>query len=157
MASTGSLGHGLGIASGMALANRNKKNYYILLSDGELQEGSVWESALIIGALNLKNIIVIIDNNDLQSSTRASNTHPNLYPIDKKFQNFGWNVSNCNGHSSKELFDRIQNRKKDKPFALIAKTTKGHPVSFMKDIPMWHYRSPNKEELIQAIKEVELS
>ena len=66
VASTGSLGHGLGIASGMALSKRSKNNYYILMSDGELQEGSVWEAVLIIGALKLNNIIAIIDNNDLQ-------------------------------------------------------------------------------------------
>jgi transketolase len=155
MASTGSLGHGLGIASGMALANRAKKNFYVLMSDGELQEGSVWEAALIIGALNLKNIIVIIDNNDLQSSTRASVTHPNLYPIEEKFKNFGWDVDSCNGNSSEEVFYKIANRKKDKPFALVAKTIKGYPISFMKDIPMWHYRSPNNKEYKIALNELE--
>ncbi len=157
VASTGSLGHGLGIASGIALANRGKNNYFIVMSDGELQEGSVWEAALIIGALRLNNIVVVIDNNDLQSSTRATDTHPNLYPIDNKFREFGWNVANCNGSSSKQIYSAIKNRKRDKPFALIAKTVKGYPISFMKDIPMWHYRSPNKEEYEQALKEINKS
>ena len=84
-ASTGSLGHGLAIVAGMALATKNiQKKYYVVLSDGELQEGSVWEAALIITSLKLKNIIIVIDNNDLQSSTRATDTHPTLYPIEKK-------------------------------------------------------------------------
>ncbi len=157
VASTGSLGHGLGIASGIALANRNKNNYFVVMSDGELQEGSIWEAALIIGALKLNNIIVVIDNNDLQSSTRATDTHPNLYPIGNKFHEFGWNVADCDGSSSKQIYTAIKNRKKDKPFALIAKTVKGYPISFMKDVPMWHYRSPNKEEYNLAIKEIELS
>ena len=153
-ASTGSLGHGLGMVSGMALAKKNSI-YYVVLSDGELHEGSVWESALTIGALNLKNIVAIVDNNDLQSSTRATDTHPNLYPIDKKFSEFGWETAKCNGHSSQEIYEKITKRKKNKPFMLIAKTVKGYPVSFMKDIPMWHYRSPNKEEYEQAMSEID--
>ena len=153
-ASTGSLGHGLGMVSGMALAKKNNI-YYILLSDGELHEGSVWESALIIGALKLTNIVLIVDNNDLQSSTRASDTHPNLYPISKKFKEFGWESSNCNGHSSEEIFKKIKLRKGKKPFALIARTIKGYPVSFMKNVALWHYRSPNKNEYKQAIKEID--
>jgi len=152
-ASTGSLGHGLGIASGMALAKK-ASTYYVLLSDGELHEGSVWESALIIGALNLTNIVLIIDNNDLQSSTRSSDTHPNLYPISNKFKEFGWETSECNGHSTNEISKKIKSRKKKKPFVLVAKTIKGYPVSFMKNVPLWHYRSPNKKEFIQAIKEI---
>ncbi len=155
VASTGSLGHGLGIASGMALSKRNKNNYYILMSDGELQEGSVWEAVLIIGALKLNNIIAIIDNNDLQSSTRATDTHPNLYPIDKKFKEFGWDTALCDGSSTKQIFDKINKRKKNKPFALIAKTIKGYPISFMMNVPMWHYRSPNKEEYKLAVREIE--
>ncbi len=153
-ASTGSLGHGLGIACGMAIA-KPKSNFYVVLSDGELQEGSVWESALTIGALNQKNIVVIVDNNDLQSSTRATDTHPNLYPIHKKFKEFGWEVGQCKGHSSAEIYSNISSRNKKKPYALIAKTIKGYPISFMKNIPMWHYRSPNNEEYHAALKEIE--
>ena len=153
-ASTGSLGHGLGMVSGMALAKKNSI-YYVVLSDGELHEGSVWESALTIGALNLKNIVAIVDNNDLQSSTRATDTHPNLYPIDKKFSEFGWETAKCNGHSTQEIYEKITKRTRNKPFILIAKTVKGYPISFMKDIPMWHYRSPNKEEYELAMDEID--
>jgi len=155
MASTGSLGHGLGMVAGMALASLNQKKYfYVLLSDGELQEGSVWESALIISSLKLNNVIVVVDNNGLQSSTRAKDTHPTLYPIDKKFASFGWNVAKCNGHDSKDIYKKIKSRSLNKPFALIAKTIKGYPVSFMQDIPEWHYKSPNKSEYLRAIMEI---
>tara|TARA_B100000315_G_C14417365_1_gene513852 strand:+ start:106 stop:897 length:792 start_codon:yes stop_codon:yes gene_type:complete len=155
MASTGSLGHGLGIVAGMALASLNKKKYYyILLSDGELQEGSIWESALIISSLKLNNIIVIVDNNGLQSSTWAKDTHPTLNPIDKKFASFGWEVAKCNGHDSKDICRKIKSKSSNKPFALIAKTEKGYPISFMKNVPEWHYKSPNKQEYLKAIKEI---
>ena len=154
-ASTGSLGHGPAIAAGMALATKNKKNcFYIVLSDGELQEGSVWESALLISSLKLKNIIFIIDNNNFQSAMKTTDTHPTLYPIDKKFSSFGWDAAKCNGHNSKDIYDKIKKRSKKKPFALIAKTIKGYPVSFMKNVPKWHYRSPNKVEYLKAIEEI---
>lgn len=155
-ASTGSLGHGLAMAAGMALATRNtKKKYFVLLSDGELQEGSVWEAALNISSLKLKNIIIVIDNNNLQSSTWATDTHPTLYPIDKKFLEFGWEVKKCNGHNSEDIYKKINSRSKNKPFALIAKTIKGYPISYMKNVPNWHYRSPNKDEYLKAIKEID--
>jgi transketolase len=154
MASTGSLGHGLGIVAGMALASNEKKYFYILLSDGELQEGSVWEAALIISSLKLNNIIVIVDNNKLQSSTWAADTHPTLYPIDKKFTSFGWEAATCNGHDSKDIYNKIKSRSLKKPFALIANTIKGYPVSFMKNVPHWHYRSPSKLEYLKAIREI---
>jgi transketolase len=152
-ASTGSLGHGLAIAAGMAIANK-KNNVFVVLSDGELMEGSVWETVLIISSLNLNNIIVVIDNNDLQSATRATNTHPTLYPIKEKFKKFGWDSESCNGHNSKEIYKKIKNRKKSKPFVLISKSVKGYPISFMKNVPMWHYRSPNEEEYKRCIIEL---
>ena len=154
-ASTGSLGHGPAIAAGMALATKNKKNcFYVVLSDGELQEGSVWEAALLISSLKLNNIIFIIDNNNFQSAEKLTDSHATLYPIDKKFLSFGWNAASCNGHNSMEIYNKIKNRPKRKPFALIAKTIKGYPVSFMKNVPKWHYRSPNKTEYLKAIKEI---
>lgn len=155
-ASTGSLGHGLNLVAGMALAEKNKKSKFIvLMSDGELQEGSVWESVLFISSRNLTNIKIIIDNNDLQSSTKASDTHPTLYPIEKKFHAFGWDSSACNGHDSLEIQKKL-NSKYKKPFALIAKTIKGYPISFMKNNPKWHYRSPNEKELLQAKRELNI-
>jgi transketolase len=152
-ASTGSLGHGLGIAAGMAIAKKKSK-IFVVMSDGELMEGSIWENILTISSRSLNNLILIIDNNDLQSATRATDTHPTLYPITKKFRSFGWDSKSCNGHSSKEIFLKIKSRDKNKPFALIARTIKGYPISFMKNVPMWHYRSPNNEEYLKAIKEL---
>ena len=154
-ASTGSLGHGLGIAAGMALA-KPKNHYYVLCSDGELHEGSFWEYVLNIVAQNIKNLTLIVDNNDLQSSTRSTDTHPNLYPIKDKFVSFGWKVEECNGHSTKDLKKILRkNFKSTKANVIIAKTTKGYPISFMKNKPIWHYRSPNKEEYKQAVFEIE--
>ncbi len=153
-ASTGSLGHGLGMAAGMAISEINtKRKIFVLISDGELHEGSVWESILFISSKKLNNIILLIDNNNLQSSTKSTDTHPSLYPIDKKLKAFGWDVKNCNGHNSKEIEKKI-NLNSKKPFALVAKTIKGYPVSFMRNKPEWHYRSPNIKELRKALSEI---
>jgi len=155
-ASTGSLGHGLGLAAGMALSTRYLKNkYYVLISDGELMEGSTWEMALTIPKLKLNNIILLIDSNNFQSSDKISATHPNLYPIDRKFKEFGWGVATCNGHDSLEIIKKIRNKNISKPFVLVCKTIKGFPVSFMMNNPIWHYRSPNEKELIEAKKDLE--
>tara|TARA_B100000963_G_scaffold361888_1_gene400573 strand:- start:1234 stop:2034 length:801 start_codon:yes stop_codon:yes gene_type:complete len=156
-ASTGSLGHGIGIAAGLCLSKLNKKksgSVFVLMSDGELMEGSVWESVLFIAAKLIKNIIIVVDNNDLQSATSNINTHPNLLPLTKKFKAFGWQSETCDGHNSADIKNKILKRNKNKPYALIAKTIKGNPVSFMKNVPMWHYRSPNKTELEKAINEI---
>jgi transketolase len=152
-ASTGSLGHGIGLAAGMSLSKKFK-NIYVLMSDGELMEGSVWESILMISSFKLNNISVIIDNNDLQSATRASVTHPTLYPIKKKFESFGWHTIRCNGHNPDEILNKLSKKNKNKPFCLIAKTIKGYPISFMKNKPLWHYRSPNKQEYETAVNEI---
>jgi len=153
VASTGSLGHGIGIAAGMSLSKKFN-DIYILISDGELMEGSTWENVLLISSMNLKNIILVVDNNDLQSATRATDTHPTLYPIDQKFKSFGWEVKNCNGHDLQDIYYKIKNRKRNKPFALVAKTIKGFPISFMKNKPIWHYRSPNEVEYSKALIEL---
>ena len=153
-ASTGSLGQGLSIAAGFALGNR-KKNVYIVISDGELQEGSTWEAVMAISNLNLKNIILIIDNNDFQSLERTSVSSPSLYPIENKFKEFGWEAHKCNGHDTKKITRSILNRNKNKPFCLVAETIKGYPISFMINNPIWHYRSPNKDEFYSACKELE--
>jgi transketolase len=153
-ASTGSLGHGLGIAAGIALGNKNKKNVYVIISDGELTEGSTWEIAISAAKLKLTNLILIVDSNDYQSSEKISESHPNLYPIDKKFKNFGWETSTCDGHNTSQIIKKIKSRKMKKPFVLIGKTTKGYPVSFMKNIPKWHYRSPDKLEYSLALEQI---
>ena len=153
-ASTGSLGHGIGIAAGMSLSKKYR-NIYVLMSDGELMEGSVWEAILLISSFKLNNIIIIIDNNDLQSATRATDTHPTLYSITKKFKSFHWQSMSCNGHDPEDIIRKINKKNKHKPLCLVAKTIKGYPVSFMKDEPMWHYKSPNPAEYKKSISEID--
>lgn len=156
-ASTGSLGHGIGIAAGLCMSKINKKksgDVYVLMSDGELMEGSVWESVLFIAARCIKNIIVIVDNNNLQSATSNIDTHPNLLPVVDKFKAFGWDCDYCDGHNSSEIRKKILKRNQKKPYALIAKTIKGNPISFMRNVPIWHYRAPDKSELKKALKEI---
>ena len=154
LASTGSLGHGLAIGAGMAIANKDQ-NVYVIISDGELMEGSIWESALFITSNKINNLVLIVDNNNLQSATSNKDTHPTLNPIDKKFKSFGWEVKNCNGHDQSEIVSKIDKRNKNKPFVLVAKTTKGYPISFMSNKPIWHYRSPNKDEFFKAKREID--
>ena len=126
----------------------------MVLSDGELQEGSTWEAVLAISSLNLNNVIVVIDNNDYQSLEKTSISHPHLYPIEKKFKNFGWDSAKCDGHNANEIYKLIKKKSKKKPFCLVAKTIKGFPISFMINKPIWHYRSPNKNEYRLALKEL---
>jgi len=156
-ASTGSLGHGMGLAVGMAHAdvvnNKNKK-IFILISDGELQEGSTWETMMMGANLNLKNIICLLDHNGSQASGHTKKTHPKFYPIKEKVQAFGWECERANGHKELDIYKKIVNRKGGKPFLLIADTVKGKGVSFMENEPIWHYRSPTKDQYKQAISEL---
>jgi transketolase len=153
-ASTGSLGHGIGLAAGMSISKKYR-NIYVLMSDGELMEGSVWEAILLISSFKLNNIILIIDNNDLQSATRASDTHPTLYSIEKKFESFQWQSLSCNGHDPEDIIKKINKKNKHYPLCLVAKTIKGYPVSFMKNAPIWHYRSPNSDEYKKSVAEID--
>jgi transketolase len=156
-ASTGSLGHGLGMVAGIAIAEKNTNNHvYSILSDGELQEGSTWEAIMLIPSLKLNNVIIFIDNNNLQSLEQTSKSHPNLYPIEEKFKSFGWQSFKCDGHNTKKLYHLIKNRKKNKPLAIIAETTKGYPISFMMNKPIWHYKSPDQNEYKKAIIEIDI-
>jgi transketolase len=157
-AATGSLGHGLGMSVGMAVAERRNPvpgRIYTILSDGEVQEGSTWEAVLMASSLKLDNLIAAVDNNDLQSLGRTSVTHPSFYPLGDKFRAFGWEVAEVNGHDSQAIFEVIANREGGRPFMLVAKTTKGKGVSYMENIPIWHYRSPSKDEYHRAIDELE--
>lgn len=160
-ASTGSLGHGLSMAVGMAAAERNSaaargepNRIFAVLSDGEVQEGSTWEAVLMGSSLKLSNLIAFIDNNDFQSLGRTSETHPSFYPLDKKFDSFGWEVVEARGHNGGELFDAVMGRKGDRPLAVIAKTVKGRGVGYMESVPIWHYRAPSPEEYRQALAEL---
>ena len=97
---------------------------------------------------------MFVDNNDLNSSEKMSDTHPNLYPIDKKFKSFGWDSKICDGHNLSKMLNAVNKRDKRKPFALVAKTKKGYPVKFMNNA-IWHYRSPTKKEYAKALAEIE--
>jgi transketolase len=157
IASTGSLGHGLLMGLGICLANKIKKknsNCFVVISDGELQEGSTWEAILLASSLKLNNLIVYVDNNNYQSLGKTSVTHPSFYPLDEKFKSFKWCVKKVNGHSSKSLLKAFKDWKKDKPLVVIAQTIKGYPIDFMIDNPIWHYRSPNKNEFDKAMEQI---
>jgi transketolase len=157
-ASTGSLGHGLSMAVGMALAERGRQTdgiIYVVLSDGEVQEGSTWEAIMMASSLGCSNIVAAVDNNDFQSLGRTSVTHPSFYPLAQKFAAFGWETVEVDGHDSAAVFDAISARSGKTPFMLCAKTTKGKGVSYMENVPIWHYRSPSKQEYQQAVIELE--
>lgn len=157
-ASTGSLGHGLSMVVGMALADKARKeerDIFVVMSDGELQEGSVWEALLMAPAFGATRICAFVDLNDLQSLGRTSETHPNLFPLAEKLQSFGWEVADVSGHDSGAIVRAAEGRSGKKPFIAIARTTKGKGVSFMENQPIWHYRSPNAEEYRTALAEIE--
>ena len=153
--STGSLGHGLSFGSGIAMyykKNRINKKVYVLLSDGELNEGSNWESFLFCGHHKLSNLCAIIDYNKLQSLTSIKNTLI-LEPLKKKFLSFGWKVIEIDGHNHNSILKSLKSETK-KPKLVIANTIKGKGVSFMENKVKWHYSSPNKHQLKQAILEI---
>lgn len=154
-ATTGSLGHGLGIAAGMALAaHQDKKSYKIvaLLGDGECSEGSVWESALFASHHQLHNLIGIIDYNNL-CVTDFIEDCIGLSPLAEKWRSFGWDTVEINGHSFLELIHAFQ-KTYDKPLMIIAHTTKGKGVSFMENTPSWHTKIPAGEQIALAKKEL---
>ena len=156
--STGSLGHGLGVGTGMALAakkDEKKHKIFVLLSDGECDEGSNWEAIMFASHHKLSNLCAIVDYNKLQSLTSISETLE-LEPFVDKWESFGWNVHEVNGHDHVEMVEVLRKEKKDeKPTCLIAHTIKGKGVSFMENKVLWHYRSANDEELELAIAELD--
>lgn len=157
-ASTGSLGQGLAISNGIAVANKidNKKNrVFVLLGDGESQEGMVWEAAMFSSHYKLDNLTAILDNNGLQIDGRNEEVM-NIEPLDKKWEAFGWHVIKADGHDYNSLEKAFEERKaiKDKPVIIIAKTIKGKGISFMEDKVGWHGKAPNAEEYTMAINEL---
>ena len=151
--STGSLGHGLPVATGVALAdkiNKIKKKTFVLLSDGELDEGSNWESLLFSSHHKLNNLVIIIDYNKLQSIDFVKNTL-NLEPLKQKFQSFGCKVVSVDGHNFKQL-EKVLSSSSTKPLVIIANTIKGKGVSFMENSVLWHYKSLNSENYQKAMK-----
>jgi transketolase len=159
---TGSLGHGLPIAAGIALAGiLDKKKYvcFALLGDGECHEGSVWEAAMFAGQRKLHNLIAIVDNNGLSATDHLKN-YLDVAPLKQKWASFGWDVEVVNGHSISELLAvlrTIRSRSSSKPLAIIALTTKGKGISFMENEPIWHYRVPVGKELQIAKRELGLN
>lgn len=157
-ASTGSLGHGLAIAAGMALGGKrdgSSHRVFALLSDGECDEGSTWEAALFAGHHRLDNLVAIVDYNKIQSLGRVSEVLE-LEPLIEKWRSFGWTPLEVDGHAIQALSEALQRVpfQPGRPSCLIAHTVKGKGVSFMEDQLLWHYRSPNAEELHRALQEL---
>ena len=155
---SGSLGQGLSVANGMALASKlNGDGYrvYCLLGDGEIEEGQVWEAAMTSNKYKLDNLCVIVDNNNLQIDGKITDVMSS-YPIDEKFKSFGFQVININGHDIDEIIKAFEVARdiKGKPTCIIAKTIKGKGVSFMEDKAEWHGKAPNEEQYNEAIKEL---
>jgi transketolase len=156
--STGSLGQGLSVSNGMALAAKlDGKDYrvFALLGDGELEEGQVWEAAMTSAHYKLDNLTAFIDHNGLQIDGPVEEVM-NPEPIADKFRAFGWNVIGIDGHSFEEIFKAIDEAKsvKGKPTMIVARTVKGKGVSFMENSVGWHGTAPNKEQCSQAISEL---
>jgi transketolase len=157
--STGSLGHGLPVACGMALAakrNGKRHNIFCLMSDGELGEGSNWEAFLFANHHKLSNLTAIVDRNRLQSIKDTEDTLK-LEPLRDKFQAFGWEVLSCDGHDFSDLERVLSREVSDKPKMVIANTVKGKGVSFMENKVEWHYKSPQGEFLEKALMELQVS
>jgi transketolase len=156
---TGSLGHGLGVGLGMALASRIQKNPYgvfVVMSDGECQEGSVWEAAMLAPRLELGSLTVLVDFNKWQATAR-SNEVMAMEPMRAKWEAFGWDAHEVNGHDIGEIVAALRvERKPGVPRAIIAHTVKGKGVSFIEDDNNWHYRSPNVDELAKARVELQI-
>ena len=149
--STGSLGHGLPVACGIALANKIKNKdvrTFVLLSDGELDEGSNWEAILFSAHHKLKNLVVIIDYNKIQSFDTVKKTI-NLEPISNKFKSFGYKVKSISGHNFDQIIQAI-NTKTSRPLVVIANTIKGKGVKFMENSVLWHYKPLSKENYLKA-------
>lgn len=147
---SGSLGHALSLATGRALASKIKGNsnrHYVLIGDGETNEGTVWEAALFAPAHQLNNLVVIIDFNKLQGTGRSCEIM-SLEPMEQKWQSFGWQTVRIDGHDVRQLKNAFeQAHQSTKPFAIIADTIKGKGISFMQDDNNWHYRIPTEAEV----------
>jgi transketolase len=157
--STGSLGHGLALAAGMALvAKRENRGFrvFVMLSDGECDEGSTWEAALFAPFHQLDNLTVIIDYNKIQSFGTVKEVL-DLEPLGAKWRSFGWSVREIDGHNHTEIEAALQTApsQQGKPTCIIAHTIKGKGVSFMENNLLWHYRTPDPEELRLALAELE--
>jgi transketolase len=156
--STGSLGHGLGVAAGMALAAKltgAQHRVFCILSDGECDEGSVWEAALFAGHHDLANLVAVVDYNKIQSLASVDETL-RLEPFGDKWRAFGWRVQEVQGHdltALREVLDVLPSTDAG-PTVILAHTTKGKGVSFMENSVLWHYRTPQGDEYEAAVAEL---
>lgn len=154
---TGSLGQGLSVACGMALAlklDKNPAHVFVLMGDGELQEGNVWEAFMQAPHRNLDNLVAIIDRNRLQIDG-CTETIKSLDPLDEKIKAFNWDVIEIDGHDIRAIYEALEKAKtNDKPTAIIANTIKGKGVSFMENNAGWHGKAPNTEDYEKAMKEL---
>ena len=156
--SSGSLGQGLSIGNGMALGARlDKKDYYVyvLLGDGEIEEGQVWEAAMNASNYKLDHVIAFLDHNHLQIDGAVEDVK-NLVNVEDRFRSFGWNVLTVNGHDFDEIISAVEKAKqtKDMPTMIVLNTVKGKGVSFMENQAGWHGKAPNAEQVAQALKEL---
>ncbi len=155
--STGSLGQGISVAVGMAIASKmdGKGRVYALLGDGELQEGLVWEAAMAAAHYGLDDLCAVVDHNGLQIDGKNDDVRK-VMPIDEKFRAFGWNVICIDGHDMAQIVDAFAAAKecKGKPTVIVAETHKGQGVSFMTDNAGWHGKAPNEEQARLAMEEL---
>jgi len=157
-ASTGALGHGLGFATGIALAGKlDREDYqvYVVIGDGECQEGSIWEAALFASSQNLSNLTVILDYNKLQAMDTLDNII-RMEPFAEKWKGFGWEVREVDGHDIAALLEALEPNESQAPRIIIAHTIKGKGVSFMEGVPIWHFRLPDDEELKIVLRDLEM-
>ena len=159
--STGSLGHGLGVGTGMALGAKMdgaQWRTYVVLGDGECDEGSVWEAALQAAQYKLDRLIAVVDYNHMQSLATVDETL-RLEPFEQKWKDFGWNAISVDGHDTEALLKAFEWAKENagsrKPSVILAHTVKGKGISFMENNILWHYRTPQGEEYDAALKELE--
>ena len=158
--SSGSLGHGLGIATGILYAEeiRKRKGFraVVLMSDGECNEGSVWESAMFAAAHKMDQLVAIVDYNGLQAVGKSDEIMGNT-SLAEKFESFGWAARKIDGHNMNEILDALKDIPfmKDKPSAIIAKTVRGYGIPFMENNQLWFYRSPDRKDLERALKEID--
>lgn len=153
---TGPLGHGLPVAVGQAVAARlhgNDARVFVVLGDGEMQEGSNWEALMAASHHGLGNLIAIVDRNRLQQGARTEETNA-LDPLDAKLAAFGWEVREIDGHDYTALVDAFRPSTTGRPVAVIADTVKGKGVSFIEDRVEWHHKVPSAEQIAQALEEL---
>jgi len=155
--STGGLGHGLPVGTGVAIGMRSKKidsKVFVILGDGEMQEGANWESIMLAGHLKLRNLIILIDYNEFSQVGKVEDCC-SLEPLVQKFESFNFDVCEVDGHDEEKINNAIQKSKNSlKPSAIICRTIKGRGISFMEQNNLWHYRCPKGEDYEKALMEL---